>query len=103
MGHAVSVQRWEPMYDGRMRSRPATGAYVRYADHVAAVAAAEQRVWDENRALDIKALETLERVTWGRAIKAARDAVADLPNHYAMEPRHVALALAAIDVLEKKP
>jgi hypothetical protein len=38
---------------------------------------------------------------YAAGIKAARDAVADLPNHYAMEPRHVALALAAIDALTK--
>jgi hypothetical protein len=30
------IQRWEPMYDGRMRRRP-DGEYVTYADHVAAL------------------------------------------------------------------
>jgi hypothetical protein len=62
--------------------------WIRKDRHVAAVAAAEQRGWDKGWDKG-----------WASGLRKARDAVADLPNHYAMEPRHVALALAAIDAI----
>ena len=84
------IQRWT--FDGPPAYPYENGGYVTYADHVAAVAAAEQRGREYALSDEEKRLSSL----YQQGIKAARDAVAD-PAIWGGEAPHA--ALAAIDAL----
>jgi len=77
------IQRWDAvdtMYE------VSTGEWVTYADHVAAVAAAEQRVLDEERTKEKWfCSEEDKQALIAHGVQAARDAVAALPAYYAIE------------------
>ena len=93
----MSIQRWKPT-DAALIVAGADVEYVTYADHVAAVAAAEQRVLDEERTKEKWfCSEEDKQALIAHGVKAARDAVAACihgPGGY-----HPATALAAIDAL----
>ena len=87
------IQRWAYQYGGINPFAPNPGGgWVTYADHVAAVAAAEQRGREERQAIDADYNEGHRD-----GVKAARDAVERLPRN--ADTRD---ALAAIDALTPK-
>jgi selenocysteine lyase/cysteine desulfurase len=97
----MNVQRWH-LYSPIMREESETGEWVTYADHVAALAEAEQRVRDTT--LHIDPIGHAEKhYTAGRAeaLREAREAVAALVRVKSGTGEYVRRsdALAAIDAL----
>ena len=95
------VQRWAYQYDHIIPFAPnPAGGWVTYADHVAAVAAAEQRVRDELPPNGADALWYL--LGQRKGVQAARDAAAPFCKCGHAEGEHVGCTLAAIDALVKE-
>ena len=95
------VQRWDMNHvQGEVYiDKKPEGSWVTYADHLAAVAAAEQRVRDELPPNGADALWYL--LGQRKGVQAARDAAAPFCKCGHAEGEHVGCTLAAIDALEK--
>ncbi len=92
----MSIQRWNYYSDTGAQPMP-DGEWVTYADHVAAVAAAEQRVRDEFMD-STPELTAYRKQQYAAGVKAAREAIRNTPT----DPRWNILQiersfLAAID------
>jgi len=105
----MSIQRYEVFADTGQPEPADYGAFVTYADHVAALAEAEQRgreeAYNEIPAIAVYGERLRSEgydVGYTAALAAAREAVAGLmPGHYSFQPStgYNDDALAAIDAL----
>ena len=75
------IQRWAPFDPMALMGRHPNGAFVTYADHVAAVAAAEQRVRDEFMD-STPELTAYRKQQYAAGVKAAREAVERCRNGF---------------------
>jgi hypothetical protein len=103
----MSIQRWDvaPLWADRSLSETASdeGKWVTYADHVAAVAEAEQRVREDDLDKAMRLVEAREKAAIKYALDAAREAVAAAcykDDYTCVSCTNT--ALAAIDARKKK-